>query len=163
MLKKFSERIGFTQTEIKVILFLIVIFIIGFGAKYLFIQKENENAKTFDYFTQDSIFESAGAVDSSIGNKEIAEKVVDYKQEVLDFNKTNFKNKTKELPEKSLNINNASINDFTKLPGIGEKTAGNIISFREKISKFKKLEDILKVKGIGTSKFNKIKKYLYIE
>jgi comEA protein len=164
MLKKFSEKIGFTQLEIKVILFLIVIFLIGLGTKYILFQQSAANAKAFDYYAQDSVFESIETPDSNLSKAEIGNKVVDYKQEVLDFNTTNFKNSKKEIPsEKSININTASIKDLEKLPGIGEKTAESIIDFREKISRFQKLEDILNVKGIGSSKFNKIKKYIYIE
>ncbi len=164
MLKNFSEKIGFTQTEIKVVLFLIVIFLTGLGAKYIFFQNSAVKAKIYDYSIQDSIFESINLRASEAGNAEIDNEVVDYKQEVLDFNTTNFKNSKKEVPpDKSININTASIEDLVKLPGIGKKTAGNIINFREKISKFKKLEDILNIKGIGTSKFNKIKKYIFIE
>jgi competence protein ComEA len=170
MLKNLSEKIGFTQTEIKVILFLVIIFFIGFGAKYLFFQNDSRAQAVYDYSDQDSIFNSI-VLDTSVNNqaafgnnKENAYKSVDYKQEVLDFNKANFENTKKaELPEKSININTASLKEFLKLPGIGEKTAGNIIDFRKKNRNFRKLEDILKVKGIGNSKFNKIKKYLYIE
>lgn len=164
MLKKFSEKIGFTQTEIKVVLFLSVIFIVGLGTKYLFFQNSVANAKKYDYSAQDSIFETIKISDSTIRDEEIDSKVVDYKQEVLDFNTTNFKNSKKDVPpEKSININTASLEDLVKLPGIGEKTAGSIIDLRKKITRFKKLDDILNVKGIGTSKLNKIKKYIYIE
>ncbi|MFZ0452119.1 MAG: helix-hairpin-helix domain-containing protein [Ignavibacteriaceae bacterium] len=164
MLKKFSEKIGFTQTEIKVVLFLLIVFAIGLGAKYIFFQNSVEIAKKYDYSIQDSIFEDIKITDNVLRDKEIDPKTVDYKQEVLDFNKTNFKNNTKVVPpEKSININKASLEDLLKLPGIGEKTAGSIINFRKKITRFKKLEDILNVKGIGTSKLNKIKKYIYIE
>ena len=163
MLKKLSEKIGFTKTEIKVILFLTAIFAIGFGTKYFFKRKKPDNFQKYDYSADDSIFKSS-ANNSSTENKEIGKENVDYKQEVLDFNKTNFtESKKKELTEKSININTASVEDLIKLPGIGIKTAGNIINFRQKISKFQKLEDLLEVKGIGTSKFNKIKNYLYIE
>ena len=164
MLKKFSEKIGFTQTEIKVVLFLAIVFIIGLGAKYIFFQNSVVNAKKYDYSIQDSIFEAIKIPDSGLKDKEIDSKAVDYKQEVLDFNTTNFKNSKKDVPpEKSININKASLEDLIKIPGIGQKTAGNIIDFREKITRFKKLDDILNVKGIGTLKLNKIKKYIYIE
>ena len=164
MLKKFSEKIGFTQTEIKVVLFLAVIFIIGLGAKYIFFQNSVANAKKYDYSIQDSIFETIKIADNGLRDKEIDSQAVDYKQEVLDFNTINFKNSKKDVPpEKSININEASLEELIKLPGIGQKTAGSIINFRKKITRFKKLEDILNVKGIGTSKFNKIKKYIYIE
>ncbi|MEJ2617772.1 MAG: ComEA family DNA-binding protein [Ignavibacteriaceae bacterium] len=164
MLKNFSEKIGFTQTEIKVVLFLALVFIIGLGAKYIFFQSSVANAEKYDYSTQDSIFNSIKIHESKLRDKEIDSKTVDYKQEVLDFNTTNFKNSKKDVPpEKSININKASLEDLIKIPGIGQKTAGNIIDFREKITRFKKLDDILNVKGIGTSKLNKIKKYIYIE
>jgi competence protein ComEA len=164
MLKKFSEKIGFTQTEIKVVLFLAIVFAIGLGVKYVFFKNSVANAKKYDYSIQDSIFQEIEIQDNRLRNEEIAGKAVDYKQEVLDFNTTNFKNSKKDVPpEKSININKASLEDLLKLPGIGEKTAGNIIDFREKITRFKKLNDILNVKGIGTSKLNKIKKYIYIE
>ncbi len=164
MLKKFSEKIGFTQTEIKVVLFLVIVFTIGLGAKYIFFQNSVEIAKKYDYSVQDSIFESIKIPENRLRDEEIDAKTVDYKQEVLDFNTTNFKNSKKDVPpEKSININTASLEDLLKLPGIGKKTAENIINFREKIIRFKKLEDVLNVKGIGTSKLNKIKKYIYIE
>lgn len=164
MLKKFSEKIGFTQTEIKVVLFLAIVFIIGLGAKYILFQNSVVNAKKYDYSIQDSIFEAIKIPDSGLRDKEIDSKAVDYKQEVLDFNTTNFKNSKKDVPpEKSININKASLEELIKIPGIGQKTAGNIIDFREKITRFKKLDDILNVKGIGTFKLNKIKKYIYIE
>ena len=164
MLKKFSEKIGFTQTEIKVVIFLVIVFAIGLGVKYIFFKNSVEIAKKYDYSIQDSIFEAVKISENRVRDEEIDTKTVDYKQEVLDFNTTNFKNSKKVVPpEKSININKASIEDLLKLPGIGEKTAENIINFREKITRFKKLEDILNVKGIGNSKLNKIKKYIYIE
>jgi competence protein ComEA len=49
------------------------------------------------------------------------------------------------------------------LPGIGEKTAEKIIELRTERGKFKKLDELMDVKGIGEVKFNKIKKFLYIK
>ena len=49
MLKKFSEKIGFTQTEIKVVLFLVIVFAIGLGVKYIFFKNSVEIAKKYDY------------------------------------------------------------------------------------------------------------------
>ncbi len=50
-----------------------------------------------------------------------------------------------------------------KLPGIGEKTASNIIEFRNSRSGFNNLTELKEVKGIGETKFEKIKKYLFID
>lgn len=60
---------------------------------------------------------------------------------------------------RSISINNANIEELISLPGIGEKTAINIINYRNKYG-FNSLEDIKNVKGIGDKKYNSIKEYI---
>ena len=164
-LRKISEKTGFTQLEIKVLLFLLIVFICGVGLKHI-LKNPAEKPGDFDYSVQDSLFINAGkgAINGKISSKD-SDNNVDYKQEVLDFRKPDFNTKkTKELPaEKSIDINTAGKKTLENLPGIGPKTADKIITYRNKNGRFTKLEDLIKVKGIGTIKFNKIKKYLYIE
>ncbi len=160
-LTKLSQKIGFTETEIKVIIFLSVIFSIGFGYKYFFIDKNNTVYKEFDYSKQDSIFYAAVRKDSlSNLNKINNRKRVDYKQEVLDFNKSNV---DKQHKNKKIELNSADARALKSIPGIGEKTAKNIIKYRTDNNGIKKIKELLKIKGIGQIKFTKIKKYLYIE
>ena len=59
-----------------------------------------------------------------------------------------------------ININKATLNDLILIPGIGEKTASSIIQFRKKSGNFKRLEDLMKIRGIKEKKFAKIKMYL---
>ena len=59
--------------------------------------------------------------------------------------------------EKKININTASFVELQKLPRIGEKVAQRIIDFRKKNGKFRRIEEIMKVKGIGEKMFNRIK------
>ena len=56
-----------------------------------------------------------------------------------------------------ININTASIAELQKLPRIGEVVAKRIIDFREENGKFKRIEEIMKVKGIGEKTFMNIK------
>jgi len=55
-----------------------------------------------------------------------------------------------------ININTATIKELSSLKGIGEVKASLIIKYRQQ-HPFKKIEDIMKVKGIGIKTFDKIK------
>ncbi|MDK2862157.1 MAG: competence protein ComEA [Thermodesulfobacterium sp.] len=61
---------------------------------------------------------------------------------------------------KKLDINQATVEDLEKLPGIGKKTAQAIVDYREKNGPFKSWEDVEKVKGIGPKKLQLLKPYL---
>lgn len=56
-----------------------------------------------------------------------------------------------------ININKADLEELQELDGIGEALAENIIAYRENNGKFKNIEDIKNVSGIGDSKYEKIK------
>ncbi len=56
-----------------------------------------------------------------------------------------------------VNINSATLDIITTLPGIGKVTAEKIIKYRDEHGKFKKKEDLITIKGIGQKKFEKIK------
>lgn len=70
---------------------------------------------------------------------------------------------TRKVVIGKLNINEASAQDFSLLPGIGEKTGHRIVKYREEIGGFKTIEQIRSVKGIGNSAFYKIKDYLTLK
>lgn len=56
-----------------------------------------------------------------------------------------------------ININTAGTEKLRELPRIGEKMSQRIIDYREKNGKFKRIEDIMKVKGIGEKTFEGFK------
>ncbi len=56
-----------------------------------------------------------------------------------------------------ININTANVAQLSTLPRIGVKIGNRIINFRKKHGKFKRIEEIMKVKGIGEKVFQKIK------
>lgn len=65
--------------------------------------------------------------------------------------------------KKKVNINTATQDELETLSGIGTSTAKKIISYRNEVGKFKKIDDIKKVNGIGEAKFNKIKDFITIK
>ncbi len=62
--------------------------------------------------------------------------------------------------EVQISINEAAISELVNLPGIGPSIAQRIVEYRDVNGKFKKLEDVKKVKGIGDKLFQKILPYI---
>jgi competence protein ComEA len=62
----------------------------------------------------------------------------------------------------TININTATVSELTHLPGIGASKAQAIVKYREK-HVFKKIEDIMKVKGIGRKSFKKLRPHLAVK
>ena len=56
-----------------------------------------------------------------------------------------------------VNINTCTAEELMQIKGVGETIAGRIIEHRKKIGKFKSIEEIKDVKGIGEKKFLQIK------
>lgn len=160
-------KLGFTETETKVILFLVVVFFAGLFVKYFYLSSDEISYKEFDYSKQDSLFLESGKNAADTANSpNLKQKKVDSKQELLDFSEDDigYDNQKKELPAPlSININKADVDILVNLPGIGPKTAEKIIALRDSKGGFGNLSELMEVKGIGEKKFNAIKKYLFIE
>lgn len=138
----------FTKEEQKVLLFIIGFTLVGlFVNVYNRNRQEKEVFKKFEKNNIDSIF-------VEIFSKE--------KLDTLDVLHSSTPKK-KVLAQKSINLNNATVEELRMLPGIGEKTALSIIEYREKYGNFNKIEDIMKIPRIGQKTFDNIKEYITIE
>lgn len=64
---------------------------------------------------------------------------------------------TQGAEKATLNLNAATLDQLATLPGIGPKVAERILEYRTKNGSFKKIEELMNVKGIGEKSFLKIK------
>lgn len=162
--KKLINKIGFTWTEAKVLIFLLTAFLIGVVSYYFKTSKESFEYEEFNYSSADSAFLSSSVNDSVTAK--ILDKKVDSEQELLDFSANELSTKKDEANpflKGKVDLNSIGKELLTKLPGIGEKTAERIIEYREKHGKFRNLSELLNIKGIGEAKLEALKEYLIIE
>ena len=62
----------------------------------------------------------------------------------------------------ALDLNHASAQDFERLPGLGPVLAGRIIEYRASQGKFRDVEQLRRVKGIGPKTFEQIRPHMVV-
>lgn len=87
--------------------------------------------------------------------------IIPKKEENLNTESIEDTNESDINVQEKININTATKDELTSLNGIGEATANKIINYRNK-NKFKEIEDIMNVPGIGEAKFNNLKDYICV-
>jgi competence protein ComEA len=65
--------------------------------------------------------------------------------------------KSPAAPGSVVNLNTATLAQLEALPGLGAAVARRILEYRDKNGNFKKVEDLMNVKGIGEKSFLKLK------
>jgi competence protein ComEA len=66
-------------------------------------------------------------------------------------------------PQKvAIDINKATANDLQKLSGIGPSLAKQIVAYREKHGPFRRVEDLMAIRGIGFKKWKQIRPYVRV-
>jgi competence protein ComEA len=60
-------------------------------------------------------------------------------------------------PDDPVFLNQATVADLRRLPGVGAKKAQAILALRDKLQRFRQIEDLLKVKGIGRASLKKLR------
>lgn len=66
----------------------------------------------------------------------------------------------KPAPSGKVNINTATAQQLTVLPGVGEKLAARIVDYRQKAGGFKNVSELMNVQGIGEKNLAKIQAFL---
>jgi len=68
----------------------------------------------------------------------------------------------KPAPTAKVNLNTASIEQLTTLPGVGPKLAARIVEYRQKSGTFRSTQELMNVKGVGEKNFAKIEAWLSV-
>ena len=61
-----------------------------------------------------------------------------------------------------IDLNRADEQELTAVPGIGKVIAARIVKFRDEHGPFRRVEDLMKVKGIGEKSFEKIRPHVIV-
>ena len=112
----------------------------------------------------DAVDKLGGVTENAdLNNINLAMKIEDAKHYIIPKigeeikNNESINNENNNIGSNKVNINNATIEDLDKLPGIGEATANKIINYREENGDFKSIEELKNVNGIGSKKYEQIK------
>lgn len=97
------------------------------------------------------------ALDQAIALDNADLSTINPQQILKDHDYLNIPVKKKPEEIQLVSINTSSEEELCTLPGIGKGTAKKIIDYRNTEGLFQSLEDLMKVKGIGSSKFEKLK------
>ena len=60
-------------------------------------------------------------------------------------------------PDDPVILNQANVDDLVRLPGVGQKRAIGILAARTRLGRFRQVEDLLKVKGIGRATLRRLR------
>ena len=68
-----------------------------------------------------------------------------------------------QLPGETIDMNTADFYDLQRLPGIGEKRAQDIITYREEHGPFQTVDDLTEVSGIGPGILEGLREYVSVK
>lgn len=80
----------------------------------------------------------------------------------MNSSRRKSKRASKQPPKQPLDVNKASVEELERVPGIGPLTAQAIVSYREKNGPFRRLEELMIIRGIGEERFEKLRGWLTV-
>lgn len=168
----FLRSISFTKKEIKVIIFSVSLLTSGLVIKFYKHLIYGDDAGKYDYSRTDNEFKKltlseipGSGNDSNESNAEIKllQKLLNAEDSGARVPDSVKKSEEYAYTGEKININTATKEELTELPGIGESTAEKIIIYRDERKKLNRAEELMNVKGIGPAKFKKLKDLIKTE
>jgi competence ComEA-like helix-hairpin-helix protein len=68
----------------------------------------------------------------------------------------------KQPPANRIDLNVATIKELEELPGVGPVTAQRIIDARQKSGRFRRVEDLLAIRGMSTKRLEALRPYVTV-
>ena len=131
----------FTNREKYFVFLLAVLFLIGALLNFVRINGRKNNLNRLDSIDQTGLqnFDSLSA-------------------ELLTIPESEFN----RISTKKFDLNHITRIELESISGIGPVLAKRILDYRTNIGKFKEIDELLKVKGIGVKKLEKVREFLFI-
>lgn len=149
LIERLSIKSGLTKLEVMALLFVISSITVG---------------AVVQIFNSDSEVLTPSPKEKS--SYELLQKEKKKVEEKLGKSSTSGKSTTKEKklnPGEKININKAGILELMRIPGVGEKTATDIVALRIKLGgNFTDLNQLTGIKVIGAKKLAKLKDFMVL-
>lgn len=163
--------LNFTPQEIKALLFLLIALLVGsgitiykkhhpgFAPELIFRQPPSNSSERQNQFgpapkDTESFLQDASA---KISKNSMAPRISHQQRE------NRGSSIHQNLLERKIDLNSASASDLELLPQIGPVLSQRIIDYRKTKGKFQKIEDLMKVSGIGPKTFEKIENLITVK
>lgn len=138
-----QERFGFTRNELIVITLLACSFLAGLGVRWLGGSVDPSSIPVFDYARADSIFAARSVQPlTSAESGRAVQRVPAPKLRPGDV---------------PVDINAATREQLMRLPGVGPGLADRILAYRTEHRRFKSVDELTAVSGIGTRTLERIR------
>ena len=147
-----QHRFGFTRNEVALILFLSLSLMAGAGIRWIRSagREGTEIPPAYFYAASDSEFAArslVAAADTALPGPATRSRPSPHKP---------------ALPSAGIDINSATAADLVQLPGIGDAYARRIVAYRDGHGRFSRIDDIMRVSGIGPKKFQALRPFVTV-